>query len=303
MSAGRRAEGPYRYAAFGASIQSDFALPQLCAARGDAAPDLLIRARPVAAGDVIAPALRRRGVRGLFRYECRAGATVDVDLVPGADAMDVADMIAGWVLAIVAYQRALLPLHAAAVCAGAGLVALAGPSGAGKSTLAAALAARGLPLAADDMVAVKPGSPAMASGGAARLKLSPQSLAAVGWPAADWPLSNTVEGKRLVAAGAAAPDAAAWRPLVAVFHVVRGGADAVRRLSPIEAASAARQLIRSPQLMSACGDEAAHWGRWLALCARTPIYALAAPDDLGELPRLADRVVAALERPPALAPA
>ena len=56
---------------------------------------------------------------------------------------------AGWV------QRGFLVLHAAAVDTPAGAVAFAGVSGAGKSVLAAALAQRGAPLLADEVLPIE----------------------------------------------------------------------------------------------------------------------------------------------------
>jgi hypothetical protein len=285
---------PFRYAAFGLCIASDIALPQLGAAPPEREANVSIRRAPLAGEPADGPSLRRRQVAGLFRYECRGGVDVDIDLAPGADPAGVADMISGRVVTVIAYQRGLLPLHAGAVETGAGLVAIAGPSGAGKSTLTAALTARGLALAADDMVATQPGAPSLAAGGARRLKLSPASLACLGWPSGSR-LSNDDEGKYLVAPPAVADDGAGWRPLRAVFCLGRGEAG-LNRLEPLDAAALARRIIRMPELINACGQAEDHWRRWLLLVSRTPIIALGAPDDLSAVPALAGRVAALLER-------
>ena len=58
-------------------------------------------------------------------------------------------LAASWV------QRGYLVLHAAAVALPSGAVAVAGPSGAGKSVLAAALAQRGAPLLADEVLPIE----------------------------------------------------------------------------------------------------------------------------------------------------
>ena len=282
-----------RHAAFGAVIDSAIELPVLARGPDGGPADIVIRLGSVAPDDIAAPDLRRRTIPGLFRYECRGGGEAVIDLAPGADPAGVADMITSRILTILAYQRGLLPLHAAAVRAGAGLVAIAGVSGAGKSTLAAALVARGLPLAADDMVAVRTGDPMLASGGACRLKLSSASLAEVGWPGPGWPLANDVEGKRLVEPPPPAPHDAAWLPLRAVFCLSRGAAAAAAPLSPLAAAARATDLIRSPELGGADAD---HWARWLALCSRTPIVSLTVPPHLASLPRLADQVLSLLDQ-------
>lgn len=274
-------------------IDSAIELPLLARAPQQHPADIVIRLGAVAPDDIAAPDLRRRTIPGLFRYECRGGAEAVIEPAPGADPAGVADMITSRVLTIMAYQRGLLPLHAAAVRAGADLVAIAGPSGAGKSTLAAALVARGLPLAADDMVAVRAEDPMLASGGACRLKLSPASVAEVGWPASGWPLANDTEGKRLVEPPGPATHGAAWLPLRAIFWLSRGEQAAASPRSPLEAAAGAADMIRSPELIGAKAD---HWARWLALCSRTPIVSLTVPPHLASLPRLADLVLARLDQ-------
>ena len=283
----------YRHAAFGAVIDTAIELPLLARGPDGRPADIVISQGAVAPDDIATPDLRRRTIPGLFRYECRGGAEAVIDPAPGADPAGVADMITSRVLTILTYQRGLLPLHAAAVRAGAGLVAIAGASGAGKSTLAAALVARGLPLAADDMLVVRAKDPALASGGACRLKLSPASLAEVGWPASLWPLANDAEGKHLVEPPAPAPRGAAWLPLRAVFCLSRGEAAAAAPLSPLAAAARATDVIRSPELI---GAEADPWARWLALCSRTPFFSLNVPPHLAALPRLADQVLALLDQ-------
>jgi hypothetical protein len=159
--------------------------------------------------------------------------------------------------------------------------------------LAAALVARGLPLAADDMLVVRAEDRVLASGGACRLKLSPASLAEVGWRPSGWPLANEAEGKHLVEPPTPPPRGAAWLPLRAVFRLTTGKAVAAAPLSPLEAAASATETIRSPELM---GAEADHWARWLALCSRAPFVSVTVPPDLTALPRLADQILALLDQ-------
>lgn len=67
---------------------------------------------------------------------------------------DTATYLAGPILSFVLRLRGALVLHASAVAVGDRALVLAGPHGAGKSTLASALALRGAPLIADDVVHV-----------------------------------------------------------------------------------------------------------------------------------------------------
>jgi hypothetical protein len=281
------------YGAFGLTIASDVALPQLCVVEADGKADLRIELGAVAAEPVSAPRLRRRAIARLFRYECIDGALARIQLEPEADPAGAADMIIGRLLTVIAYQRDILPLHAGAVEAGMGLVAFAGPSGAGKSTLTAAMTARGLPLAADDLLATKAGDRPLAAGGTHRMKLSAASLAGLGWPAGT-ELSNATEGKYLVAPPVVGTAGADWRPLRAVFNLIRGE-PGLRRLSPLEAAAVASRVVKMPELIDQCGQAASHWQRWIALAGRAPIVDLSAPDDLEAMPYVADLAAAFIE--------
>ena len=92
------------------------------------------------------------------RFLIEDGRTVRYAMERRATPCDVQPFVLGNVWGVLAMQRGLLPLHASAVSRGPGLHAFTGPSGAGKSTLAAALASRGYPLFADDILLVDPAS-------------------------------------------------------------------------------------------------------------------------------------------------
>ena len=92
------------------------------------------------------------------RFLIEDGRTVRYAMERGATPRDVQPFVLGNVWGVLAMQRGLLPLHASAVSREPGLHAFTGPSGAGKSTLAAALASRGYPLFADDILLVDPAS-------------------------------------------------------------------------------------------------------------------------------------------------
>jgi hypothetical protein len=180
----------YRYHVFGLVIESVLPLPSLgrpvAAASGGV--DVSVALAPVDPVPRARPDLRRAQIAGLFRYQARAGRFVDLDVIAGADPRDVADLFLGRVLTVIMYQRGLLPLHAGAVRGRHGALVICGPSGVGKSTLTAALAARGYPLAADDMVPIDltPDGAALSHGGCRRLKLDAAALAGLGlgnrWP-------------------------------------------------------------------------------------------------------------------------
>jgi hypothetical protein len=88
-------------------------------------------------------------------YLIQTGSQVTIEAALPPEAPEIRVFLFGTVLGILCYRRGVLPLHAAAVEIGGRAILLAGPSGAGKSTLAAALAARGHRLLADDVCAVR----------------------------------------------------------------------------------------------------------------------------------------------------
>jgi hypothetical protein len=80
----------------------------------------------------------------------------DVIVAPrvDTDSIEIRNFILGPVLGLLAHQRGLVPLQAAAVCIDGIAVAFAGPSRSGKSTVAAALARRGHAVLSDDICVV-----------------------------------------------------------------------------------------------------------------------------------------------------
>jgi hypothetical protein len=93
---------------------------------------------------------------------------------------DAASYLLGPVLGFVLRLRGVTSLHASAICIGERTIAFVGPEGAGKSTTAAAFAARGYPIVADDIVALL-NSPETfrAQSGCPRLRLWPTTVAAL----------------------------------------------------------------------------------------------------------------------------
>jgi energy-coupling factor transporter ATP-binding protein EcfA2 len=90
-------------------------------------------------------------IPNVARYLIREGTDILVDAEPDADQNDICAYLLGSALGALCHQRGIVPLHSAAIDINDGCAAFIGPSGAGKSTLAAALAARGHQVVADDV--------------------------------------------------------------------------------------------------------------------------------------------------------
>ena len=93
-------------------------------------------------------------VPGVARFTVEHGRRVVVQPEDGIDAESVRVFLLGSVLGAVLFQRGFLVLHGNAIDIDGRAMVCLGPSGAGKSTLAAAFAARGHRILADDVVPV-----------------------------------------------------------------------------------------------------------------------------------------------------
>lgn len=180
----------YSYSAYGLSIHSPLALPELVA--GGEAADVIIRL-----GRVSCPPLETTDSKGWLKtageevgffheevgaFLVRGGAEILVDPVPGVEEHVLRLFILGMGLGLLLRQRGHLVLHASAVEIEGSATAFLGWKGIGKSTMAAALYERGHGIVTDDVLALDFGGakslvvlPAFP-----QLKLWPEAAAAVG---------------------------------------------------------------------------------------------------------------------------
>lgn len=90
------------------------------------------------------------------RIGLTGGRDIIVDPAPGVSWSEIQTWLLGPGLGVICHQRRVLPLHACAIRAGNGGLAIVGNSGAGKSTTATALVQRGRRLLGDDVLVVDP---------------------------------------------------------------------------------------------------------------------------------------------------
>jgi hypothetical protein len=201
-----------------------------------------------------------------------------------------ADLL-GRVLALALGARGALVLHGSAVTvAGRGIVLL-GARHAGKSTLAAALAAAGARLVADDMAAVRPAVPPRLLPGLPLLRL---------WDEAADQLHRGLGGTRLDGTKQTVAELPPERverretSLSAVYLLhpcTDDEADARRaRLSPTDAALALVAHAKLGPLLNGA-PAAEHLARAAAVAGRTPVYTLRVPRGWDRLERVAARVL------------
>jgi hypothetical protein len=151
------------YKLAGLRIVSDFPLSGLpvCHDNAAAQPEVVIRRAPVpevlASVGTTFPNRQYNGKELLLdfpavgRFLLRGGDEILVDSAPSSDEGEIRAHLLGTAFGALCHQRGMLPLHSSVIDVADGCIAFVGESGAGKSTLAAALAARGHQVIADDV--------------------------------------------------------------------------------------------------------------------------------------------------------
>lgn len=302
----------YGYTLFGWRVKSALPLPELLPWRGDArAPDLVIElgAAPPVDPHIpsYSPALQicptgvRVAIPAVATYWVEAGRRVIVQPTMPEDATDIRVFLLGTVLAILCFQRGLLPLHASAVDIGGRVLLLSGVSGAGKSTLAAAFSARGHRLLSDDLCAleVREGQPLMILPAFPRIKLWRDSARQLQVPIDGLGRSREELEKYHLPLAEVQFQTDALPPAQIVFLRTERAPDqrTSRRLVGVEAFRRF-DLVHRWRLGMALGYEALIFNGMARLTEAAPVVEVARSEDLADLPELVDRIRSLVETPP-----
>jgi hypothetical protein len=217
-------------------------------------------------------------------YLVRQGCEIVVAPRVARDASAIRTFVLGPILARLARQRGLLPLHAAAVQIGDAAVALAGHSRRGKSTLAAALALRGHRLLADDICLIDAG----ASGRVVlhptdgRVRLWRDAAEALGlMPEAGQQCRDGQEKYAFTLAAGAARNGA--MPVAAIYVLGAPSAVAAPTLAVLSQHDAATRLGEAAYKVPSPGSDAP---LLTAVCAAVPIIQVAHTFAFSDLPAL-----------------
>lgn len=299
------------YHLFGWRVRSKIPLPDLLPWRGDArTPDIVVQigTLPPVESQLpsFSPAVQicSTGVRvtipAVASYWVEAGNRVIVQPILLEDAADIRVFLLGTVLAILCFQRGLLPLHASAIDIGGRALLLSGASGAGKSTLAAALSAQGYRLLSDDLCAldVREGRPPMVLPAFPRVRLWRDSALHLQVPINGLERSREELEKYNVPLVEARFQSEALPPAQIVFLRTERAPErhAVRRLAGIEALRR-YDLVHRWRLGVALGYEALIFNAMARLIGVVPVVELARSENLADLPALVDKVRALGEMP------
>lgn len=300
------------YDLLGLRVRSEIRLLELRPWRGDGrAVDLVIEIGVVPPIDPhlpsfspavqICPAGVRVAIPGVASYWVEAGRRVIVQPVLADEAPDIRVFLLGTVLAIVCFQRGLLPLHASAIDIGGRVLLVSGVSGAGKSTLAAAISAKGYRLLSDDLCAIDglEGEPLLVLPAFPRVKLWHDTAINLQVPIDGLERNRAEQAKFNVPLLEAQFQPVALPPAQIVFlnrerlpkpnpsrRVV--GVEALRRFD----------LVYRWRLGLALGHHALIFNTMARLVAAVPVVDVDRSDDFAALPALVERVLATAERPP-----
>jgi hypothetical protein len=297
--------GQQTYSAFGLSIASDFALPELFVAKqpGQADAQILVGAIPETCSRE--PGVHPCGegtilnIPDVATYWITGGCRIVVQPGPNAEDANVRLYLLGSAMGVLLHQRRLLPLHANAVEIGRAAFAFMGPSGAGKSTLAAWFHDQGHRVVADDVSVVtigQQGQP-LVHPGVPRLRLWRQALERSGRSATDHPLSWRGDPSYDKYDVSIQDGRASQRsqPLGAVYLLEASETFHVERVSGAEAADVIFANTYRGHYVQAANSEVAHWTSVMQLIRTTPVFRVARPWSLEQLDAVGHRILEHVE--------
>jgi len=218
-------------------------------------------------------------VPGVGRFLVRDGRRVLVDPALPHDDAGLRLYVLGSVLAILCYQRGVVPFHASALVPDPNVtmraIMVGGDSGAGKSTLAATFALQGAPILADDVCRVDTSSSrdALVIPSITRLKLWPDTVQQLDIPAnALEPIRNGI-GKYAWYGANTRP--LTPTPLAAIYHLTcstESVGTAPRRASGITAMEVLSKCVYRRTIGIALGQELLIARTLLMILDSTPVF-------------------------------
>lgn len=306
-----------RYLLYGLEVDADAPLPWLPPRAPSGAPDVRVRvgshageAGPAAgwtrrylsdranADDEPTVGVDASADGGWVRLCYADGTTFTVDAAgtrigcswrPPMTLEDTATYLLGPVLGMVLRLRGLTCLHASAVSLGGRALLLCGPAGAGKSTTAAAFAARGRAVLADDVAALERGAAGFVVRAAyPHLRLWPDAVRGLYGGEAELPRLTPNWEKRFLELAPAGELERGPLPVAAVYLLEPRDPEAAPRIAPAAAAEALLALIANTYVgwvpdHAAQGRDLALYGR---LAREVPVVRVVPHADPARLPEL-----------------
>jgi hypothetical protein len=232
---------------------------------------------------------------GVLRLLAQGDSEIVVERPDGGTGIPFWTLVLCLGASIAGLRHGFIPLHASALEACGGCVALAGQSGFGKSTLAASLVKLGFVLHADDLCLIKPGvAGPLAGAGLREIRLWDDAVETLAWnggeKAAPLPgLAKTVY--RLDGAGAA------LLPLKRIYVLHYADAETppgIRRIAGVEALQALIGCLRMRTGLLAPGERQHTFETLASISTATEVFRFVRPYDKAQLAAWSGRLAAHL---------
>ncbi|WP_296219234.1 hypothetical protein [uncultured Sphingomonas sp.] len=294
---------PFLYRAFGAGIRSDFALPEL-EGNADGIVDIdIVRGtvdRPTPVGmlgraHAFNSAETYLGMGNVGKFLISGDRRVTCELFPEFPENLAGFALLGPVMATIMHLRGNLVLHGSALEVGDGAVVFLGDKGAGKSTMAGAMTTAGHALITDDVIAVRADENGRSAVVRAypMIKLSDAALDNFGTDGFELlPLDADIPSKQRARVNAVPQRERT--PIVRVYILARGAADAAAAVETLPLGEALPQLFAHSYMTRYSADPfkhddgmVKHMRQCAALLDQAPVKRLTVP---GSIARLAEAV-------------
>lgn len=286
----------YWYRAYGLTLHSEIACPELPEAATGAHPDVVIALAPT-----IDPARQDdeahvADIADIAIYRAVGGREITISPAPGARPQDIRQYLYGVGLTAILYQRGESPIHAGAIALGGQAHIFCGASGAGKSTLVAHLRRRGVTVLCDDVGVLRQGPDEVISfhHGVPRVKLWQDALTHFGIATSALQRDLTRFDKFHLPLEETAFDSL---PLGSIVSLVSRPEDEAPAIVAIPSRQAFDVLVRNsyrPRLLNRLGDPAGHLMRCAAAARQARGFEFHRPWDLGRLDACADALISHL---------
>ncbi|MES1971436.1 MAG: hypothetical protein V4472_03195 [Pseudomonadota bacterium] len=286
----------YWYRAYGLTLQSEIACPELPEIDATTSPDVVIRLVQSIASTTGSNETHFSEIADVALFRIEKGREILVHPTVGARAEDVRQYLYGVGLTAILYQRDESPIHAGAVAWGGQAHLFCGESGAGKSTLMTQLRRRGVHVLCDDVGVIRQGSDAIVRfyHGVPRVKLWRDALTHFGIGTAALQRDLTRLDKFHVPLDVVAFDAL---PLGSVFNLQpRRDVDppAIVALSSRETLEMLLRNTYRPRLLRRLGNPGHHMMRLVAAAGQASGFEFHRPWNLDRLDACGDTLVSHL---------
>jgi len=298
------------YRAFGLTLQSEFALPELPIASSSAEPDVQITVGEIGAGILspqghgalwkTVPGQMELNVPGIGRYLVSQGKKIQIEPARESTEAALRTMLLGSVAGALLQQRGHFVLHAGGFVHNRSAVLICGRSGAGKSTVLQGMARRGYATLSDDLlpISLDADESPIASPGYPYTRLCRDAATYYG-VSQDSPRFLTKSGRKFVLEIDTFDPTT--RPISHIFCLNSYNRDEVdlKPTSALKAGSLLSRFSYRSKFLQGMGLLAPHFDFTVKIARKVPVTLVRRPRTLETLDHLLDRIEATLAQPSA----